>query len=479
MKHAKLLLHIILCVLFVFLVVWNAAQIFDGRPLQKGNDASYHIRTGYNLINHGTYSYRLGENLKPDAYREPTMAAYIAMLIAASSTLGSVDATTTLAGGDALEILRYAQLPILLLTAFGAMYFVFLITKNFFCSYVALFLTGFSYSLFFSAWSINTEHMAALFVISASISLYKIVRGAGKKYFAFLGVSLALLVLTKAVFMYLIVFVLIFLVVLGLAGKFVKKELVTGLVILLAAYFALVGSWMVRNYIHFGKLYITGRAGAVLAIRAEYDMMNTREYFGSFLFWTPDNYVRKKLIPRFFGEKALHPGGALERLLRNNYKTGYLRQATNKRKELIAAYGTGMETTVIDKEMRRYARNKILSHPFRHIFVTLPIAWKGLFVEDRYSLSVPFSMVLVSSVGISLAYFASLFFLAGVGIKRRKWDLFAIALPALYLYGVNSFFTHNIPRYNQPLIPVLIVALLFVAHLLINRKNCSRQGEYA
>jgi len=474
MKHAKLLLHIILCVLFVLLVVWNAAQIFDGRPLQKGNDASYHIRTGYNLINHKTYSYRLGENLKPDAYREPTMAAYIAMLVGASSTLGSVDATTTLAGGDGLEILRYAQLPILILTAFGAMYFVYLVTKNFFCSYVALLLTGFSYSLFFSAWSVNTEHMAALFVTAASISLYEIVRGRGKKYFAFLGVSLALLVLTKAVFMYLIVFILIFLVVPGLAGKFVKKELIAGLVILLAAYFAFVGSWMVRNYIHFDKFYISGRGGNILSIRAEYDMMNAREYFGSFLFWTPDNYVRKKLIPRFFGEKALHSGGALERLLRNNYKTGYLRQATNKRKELIAAYGTGMETTVIDKEMRRYARNKILRHPFRHIFVTLPIAWKGLFVEDRYSLSVPFSMVLVSSVGISLAYFGSLFFLAGLGIKRRQWDLFSVSLPALYLYGVNSFCTHNIPRYNQPIIPVLIVALLIVVHLLINRKSCSR-----
>ena len=99
------------------------------------------------------------------------------------------------------------------------------------------------------------------------------------------------------------------------------------------------------------------------------------------------------------------------------------------------------------------------------------------FVEDRYSLSVPFNMVLVSSVGISLAYFGSLFFLAGLGIKRRKWDLFAVSLPALYLYGVNSFFTHSIPRYNQPLIPVLIVALLTVVNLLINRKNCSRQDH--
>ncbi len=476
MKHAKLLLHIILCVLFVFLVVWNAAQVFDGRPLQKGNDASYHIRTGYNLINHWTYSCRSSDRPEPDAYREPTMAAYIAMLITASSTLGSVDVETTLAGGDALEILRYAQLLILILTAFGAMYFVFLITKNFFCSYVALLLTGFSYSLFFSAWSINTEHMAALFVIATSISLYEIVRGGGKKCFAFLGVSLALLVLTKAVFMYLIVFVLIFLVVLGLAGKFVKKELVTGLVILLAAYFAFVGSWMVRNYIHFGKFYITGRAGVILSIRAEYNMMNTKEYFGSFLFWTPDNYVRKKLIPRFFGEKALHPGGALARLSEVNPR-GYYKLGRAVRSNVAKSYGAPLETAAVDTEVRNAAKEKILSHPFRHIVTTIPCAWRGLFVEDRYSLSVPFSMVLASSVGINLAYFGSLFFLAGLGVKRRKWDLFASTFPALYLYGITSFCTLSVPRYNQPLIPVLIVALLTMVHLLINRKNCSRQDH--
>jgi len=278
------------------------------------------------------------------------------------------------------------------------------------------------------------------------------------------------------VFMYLIVFVLIFLVVLGLAGKFVKKELVTGLVILLAAYFALVGSWMVRNYIHFGKLYITGRAGAVLAIRAEYDMMNTREYFGSFLFWTPDNYVRKKLIPRFFGEKALHSGGALARLSKVNPR-GYYKLGRAVRSNVVKSYGASLETAAIDTEVRNAAKEKILSHPFRHIVTTIPCAWRGLFVEDRYSLSVPFSVVLVSSVGISLAYFGSLFFLAGLGIKRRKWELFAVTFLALYLHGINSFFTHSIARYNQPVIPVLIVALLTVVNLLINRKSCLRQDH--
>jgi hypothetical protein len=262
-----------------------------------------------------------------------------------------------------------------------------------------------------------------------------------------------------------------------LAGKFVKKELVTGLVILLAAYFAFVGSWMVRNRIHFGKFYIAGRAGVVLLVRAEYNMMNVREYFGSFLWWTPDDYVQKKLVARFFGKKAMYPGGAIAKLSRGNPR-GYYKLSRAARSNVLKSYYASLETVAIDIEVRNAAKEKILSHPFRHILTTIPCAWRGLFVEERYSLSVPFSMVLVSSVGISLAYFGSLFFLAGLGIKRRRWDLFAVGLPALYLHGITSFCTLSVPRYNQPLIPVLIVALLTMVHLLINRKNCSRQGEY-
>ena len=479
-KHIVLLLHIFLCILFVLLVIWNASKFFDGRPLQPGNDASYHIRTGYNLYKHQTHSLDKEAPFKPTAYREPAPSAFVALIIASNSKLRNIDIDAILAGGDGLEILRYAQLPICIISAFLAMYLVYLLTKNMIYGYIALFLVGFSNSLLFSAWSINTEHLAALFAVCTSISLYKAVKVKSKKYFAFLGISLGLLVLTKGVFIYCIYFLLIFLPLLAKAGVFEKKKILIRMVVLAAAYFALAGSWMVRNYVHFNRFYVTGRGGVIVLVRAEYNTMNSTEYFGSFLWWTPSNYIHQKLIPRFYGENALFKGGALWRLRRNNYETGHLRRATNKRKELMSKSGTG-ETIAIDKELKSLAKGKVLAHSFRHILTTIPMAWRGIFVENTYArnleiicdrnfgLAHPFSTAIVNPVAIGLAYFGSLFFLALSGVRKKKWELLAITLPSLYLYGINSFVTHNIPRYNQPIIPVLAVALLFAASLAINK----------
>jgi len=56
--------------------------------------------------------------------------------------------------------------------------------------------------------------------------------------------------------------------------------------------------------------------------------------------------------------------------------------------------------------------------------------------------------------------------------KKNEVSLLpASPVPALYLYGVNSFCMHSIPRYNQPIIPILVVALLFVVHLLVNKRG--------
>jgi hypothetical protein len=69
-------------------------------------------------------------------------------------------------------------------------------------------------------------------------------------------------------------------------------------------------------------------------------------------------------------------------------------------------------------------------------------------------------VVINSSVPINIVYFAALFFLAFLSIKRGWWDLFALILPALHLYGIQSFLTHNLARYNKPLTFLLLSCCL-------------------
>ena len=467
MHKQKLLLHIFPCILFVVLLCGVVHIIGDKPPT---SDAREYVTMGYNFLKHNTFSLENKVDPTPTAYREPGMPTYDALTIAAIAQLRDMDLDTLLAKGPGPRILKYAQLPIIALTAVLTMYIVFMLTRNIFYGYTALFLTGFSTSLLYAANNLCAEHLAALLILCVSLFLYKAVKEKSIKYFVLLGAALGLLVLTRGVFQYFIVIILAFLVFLAIVGAFEKRKLLICTIIFSVAYFALAGSWMVRNYIHFGRLFITERGCKVLLLRAETNIMNTKEYLGAFLYWAPDKYLSESLLKHFLGQDAIKPGGALERLNRQNDSSFYLRTKaiwTKLEKELGGQAGN----TIVDKKLKSMAKTKILKHPFRHILVTLPIGWRGLFAEHGYRLKIPGSGIVInSSVPTNIVYFAALFFLAFLSVKKRWWDLFAFILPALYLYGIQTFLTHNLARYNKPLIPTLVVALLFVVHYLINKR---------
>jgi len=467
MHKRKLLQHIFLCILFVVLIC-GVVHIIGGKP--PTSDAREYVTMGYNLLKHKTFSLENKVDPAPTAYREPGMPTYDALAIAAIAQLRDMDMDTLLAKGDGPRILKYAQLPIVVLTAVLSMYIVFMLTKNIFYGYIALFLTGFSSSLLYAANNLCAEHLAALLILCVSLFLYKAVKEKGIKYFLLLGAALGLLVLTRGVFQYFFVIILVFLVFLAIVGLFEKRKLLICTILFSITYFALAGSWMVRNYMHFGRFFITERGGNVLLLRAECNMMNRKEYLGAFLYWAPDKLLSESLLKCFFGQDAIKPGGALERLNRHNDSSFYLRTKAIWTK-LEKEFG-GQTGNVVDKKLKSMAKTKILKHPFRHILATLPIAWRGLFAEHGYQLKIPGSGIVInSSVPTNIVYFAALFFLTFLSIKNRWPDLFALILPALYLYGIQSFLTHNLARYNKPIIPILVIAMLFVVHYLVSKKK--------
>jgi 4-amino-4-deoxy-L-arabinose transferase-like glycosyltransferase len=350
------------------------------------------------------------------------------------------------------------------------MYIVFMLTRNIFYGYVALFLTGFSTSLLYAANNLCAEHLAALLMLCVSLFLYKAVKEKDTKYFVLLGAALGLLVLTRGVFQYFIIIILIFLVFLAIVGLFKKRKLLICTIIFSITYFGLIGSWMARNYMHFGRFFITERGGIVLLLRSECNMMNRKEYLGAFLYWAPDKYLSESLLKSFFGEDAIKPGGALERLNRLNDSSFYLRTKAIWAK-VEKEFANQKKSEMVDKRLKSMAKTNILQHPVRHILATLPIGWRGLFAEHGYRLKIPGSGIVInSSVPTNIVYFAAFFFLTFLSIKNRWWELFALILPALYLYGIQTALTHNLARYNKPIIPILVIAMLFVVHYITSKR---------
>jgi hypothetical protein len=463
-RRVKALRHGILCTLLGALIVWSGSEFMDGGPVESGSDANYYIAAAYNVFKHRVYSASTDADPRPSGFREPVFSAYLGVVISMSPRLRAMDLKTLQAGGPGLEALRRGLLPVLLLTAFLAMFLVYTTTKRISLGYVALVLVGFSHALLISIYSLKFESFIALPALLTSFLLYKAVEKKTTRYFAALGAALGLLVLTRAVFMYLIVMIWLSVAFLVLKKVLDRRQALAGLAVMTLAYVPIVGGWMLRNYLHSQSFYLAGRAGVVLSVRAQYDMMTPTEYAGAFLYWTPDLYIRSRVINSLFGKEALLPGGSLERLNRNNPQ-GFYKLGKDARSDLLRSQDVEEETAEIDRQLRRAATSVMSAHPFRHLLVTLPIAWQGLFPEIGWTVNAPIQVRVASPVIISLVYFGALFSLAFSAFRMAAWKLFAFTVPALYLYAVNSVFTHGLPRYSEPAIPILVVGLLVtVAH---------------
>lgn len=460
----------IVCTVFFTFAIESISEITDKRPKA---DATHYVRMGYNLSNYGVISLDESDapNPAPTSYREPGFPAYLALVMTLHPKLREANLSELSASGEEAKILKYSLFFIVAITGGLTAYIVFEITRNKVLACLALFLVSFSDSLLDTANTLYAEDLASLLVLSVAIALYKIFEQKRLVSFAFLGIALGFLVLVRAIFLYFIVFV-VALFIFAFFKKNFSKNFFASLCTFLFLYSLITGAWMIRNYIHFNEFTITGRSGVVLLIRAEYNKMNVKEYFGSFLVWTPGE-ITEKLIDRFFGDNALELGGELERLNRDLDPQSFYRSARAQRKSLVKLYGEDRENAAINNELESVAKRRILTHPFKHILVSIPLAWRGIFVESGFYLLDPSEL----SVVMSLVYFVSFCMVAIASIVQRRWSLFAFIFPALFLFSMHSLFTNSNPRHNEPLIPILVVCFLVVIHLLVNGRKCEKADK--
>lgn len=67
--------------------------------------------------------------------------------------------------------------------------------------------------------------------------------------------------------------------------------------------------------------------------------------------------------------------------------------------------------------------------------------------------------IYVSGCGRSVLLFASLLILFVWSVRRRRWALAVVCLPAVFSFAFTSFLTQSVPRYSVPSMPVLWMAL--------------------
>jgi hypothetical protein len=178
------------------------------------------------------------------------------------------------------------------------------------------------------------------------------------------------------------------------------------------------GAWAARNAISVGKVGFTEEYGAAVLIeRFAYNDMTVREFFQSFPYCTPG--VGEILFDPVYGTDSMH---------RFTYHTSdsFFNLGRDRRDRLVAQYGR------LDPLILGIIDDELSTKWWRHLLVSIPLAWCGLWAGWIASL-----------VLVPLFVWACL-----RGVQTRQQLLLFYASPAIAMLGLDALIGNHYTRYN-------------------------------
>ena len=293
-----------------------------------------------------------------------------------------------------------------------------------------------------------SDPLALLLVSCLCLCLYVAVSRRSPLFWGASGLALAALTLTKAIFLYLFPFLLV-----GLLIWFrVDRQVLSGrtkslaLVLFVFAFSLPVVSWSARNQTVGDTFSVTvKRGGIALSSREILNDMTKGEYLAAFVYWIRGNgdSLAEYMIDRKYWED-----------FRVDNRSGYHDRARSEYWSAIAELRStqGLSNSEAMAIHDRAIVNSILSRPFKHLLVTVPVFWRGIWVDEFIVLSLP---------GLIAVVFT--------GLRHWRFALLLAVLPGLFNLSIYAFLSLNIPRYQLTALPVLALgfsqAVLFLAQL--------------
>lgn len=446
-------------------------------PVKK--DSLQNLRSAYNLYTWGVFSKQksAARPPAPDNYREP-LPPFVTALYSALAGEERVcnDGDCRASGFNSRAVKKinlFWAVCVLCATAVLAR----TVTKSDFAAIAALVLT---YMCFLRNPAyidrLITEIPASACMLTCALCLGAYVRGRSPAAGFLAGTALGLLVLTKALFFYAIVPLVLVTAsyVLFAGGRAPARNAAAGLGCLCCGVLITVCPWLVRNSVHFGSFQVTSRGGLALYTRALINRMDAFEYKAAFYCWGPGPYRwLVRATPLAVSDADHGPGGRAVRLACSGHSAPAARDAIVRRQgrpqDAVSFYAMGRaRRNRLQRELKKEgARNPvqaadallrdralamIIRHPFRHAAATLPLAWRGMW---------GFYGGVLSAVLCGLSY-AGFVVVCLYAVLRKSRDLTVFAAVPFFLLAFNAFLSNNLPRFNTPAIPFLVISLMFV-----------------
>jgi hypothetical protein len=241
-------------------------------------------------------------------------------------------------------------------------------------------------------------------------------------------------------------FLVLFPVVLGLnflqAYRLSQRSAVStafGILAFAMAFVAVVGSWATRNLLSVEKFRLTEEYGSVVLIeRFAYNDMTAREFVQAFPYCTPG--IADLAFDLVYGTDSMH---------RFVYHTpdSFFHAGRGRREQLIAQHDR------LDPIIGDIVRDEMQRNWWRHLLVSIPLAWCGMWAGWLASL------LLIPMFAWSCVR----------ALRQSKHLLLLYAAPAITMLGLHSAVANHYTRYNLILIgPCAIGAAWIISQWLGN-----------
>lgn len=421
--------------------------------LANGPDASQNMAAAYNFAKYNEISYVKGN---PTSYREPVTPLVAGIWMKLNPAIDLDLPLEKFAEGSLTRLVKLSNLFWLFLLLFASFWSAYNITGNLKVSTISILAVW-----CFLSRNLNhllTEIPTAALLILFSCSLVRIYKKNNVASYLSAGAFGGGLALTRAVFFYIVpvVFLLVFILM-----RSSNLLLIARRMLMAALCFSLfVFPWMLRNYYNAGHFSVALRGGKVLYERALKNTMSLKEFKGAFYDWAPTG---KYEIGRVLGfsAKDFREEGVFKRLNRK-LPVSFHKMAGAERNRLFYFYeGKGRNDSdyLADKHLQKNALKMIFSSPFRHLMMTPLFFWRGI-PEARLIPTISRHLPLVDALPLR---FGLTFFFFGVVFLcylKKHSETLLFSLPATAMIIFYSLFSHNIPRYNEPTVPIMIVSVI-------------------
>lgn len=377
-------------------------------------------------------------------------------------------------------------------TLFGVLILSIQLTKKFKIALAAILLSWFFFlSSTQHLYSPHTEIAASMFLMFVTISMVRFYRKSTIQNALILGLFLGLLSLTKMPATYVsLVAIFLLTILIHFKHDISSTKLAQVIFSVIIAFSLVLTPWVLRN--HFSSQQensniqsaITQRGGNILNSRANLTkrvLANAPAYFYVF---APMS-LKESLFEHYLGFKreSLWPGAKYdvskfdrpdnrfkqEAIVAGKFYRKKEQQRSGNKKVSITIKDllNPQKKFVRDENNKKKGLEKIKNSPLEHIQSAVILAWRGMWSfsgkshpPESYSLYHVGNFL--PNVIVNFFCFLSLLLMPLVSLVKKNYELFAFSMFGVGYFWIYALFSHFIPRYSAPLIPITIIATLVV-----------------